>query len=387
MSVTTSPPAFAEPLAATSSPSAFTDPLAEDVLAPPSLTQASQAAVRGERPRRDPITRDRSALIAPDVEGQTGTDAIELVRSSGLIAAIETVQIAEDAQQGRVIEQDPAPGTQMVREGVLTLRVAQPPAEPQGTNDDDPAAQNHAESGTAAENEGEDDTEQWFAALEPTLDNSALGPDARPFRRRRKHRRAPVRLPEMVFDTPPDPLPAASDSPTEELPNLSRQPAAYDPPAEERPHQSPQPAGPGLFTSVIAAVLVRLPDPSLSRTWRRRALVLVGAIVGLVLLTRVGASHSHHQAVASLATAPASRPRVLASPASPHPRHRLAARRVPQPHNSQRRDVPARRRTPPRLTHEPVVAAATAADPIPTESGSSSPPPAPAPGPFVYLGK
>jgi hypothetical protein len=362
-------------MSATSSPPAFADPLAEEgALSPPSRGQRHQGVV----------TSERAALLAPDVERRIGADAIELVRANGLIAAIETVQSADGSQQGLVIEQDPPAGTPMLREGVLTLRVAQAPAQPEDTDDNDPAAPSHAESSSAAGDEGEDDTEQWFATLAPSA-LACPAPEsvgARP-RRRCKHRHAPIPLSPVnshddtpagaPFDTPPDPLPTPSDP----LPDGHSNP-------------SPQPAGPGHLTSLIAAVLVRLPDRSVMPAWRRRALVLAAAIVGLVLFTRAGASHSHHQAFASLATAPASRPQVVASPASANPRHRLAAARLPRPRTSRRSAVWTRRPRSTRTPHGSPLATTSAADPIPSASGSSSPPSVPAdnrPGPFIYLGK
>jgi hypothetical protein len=524
MSVTTAPPAFA-------------DPLADDVLTPPAFTPASPPAIPGEQAHKGSLNRDRAALLAPDVEGQTGTGAIELVRSTGLIAAIETVEIADDSQQGLVIEQDPPPGTQMLREGVLTLQVAQAPAEPQHAGDDALTAGGHAEFSTAASDGYEDDTEQWFATLGPSARPTESAP-ARPPRRRRKHRPAPVSRPAAIsrparfnvpettasgdthadasFEVPPDPLPPPSqalpaatasrdthatvefetpttplappcDPPLEEhrdpslqptarhslhewrepvsppiasytlsdrhgsptlqptarysLPNarqavspqptigdpppdehgdpspqsaaydpspqehwdlsqqpavrnslpdrqapVSPEPAAYDSPAEDGPHQSLQPAEPGVFTSVIAAFLVRLPDGSVARTWQRRALVIAGAILGLVLLTRAGISHSHQAIPASLAQAPASALRAgAATTAVPHPRpthttlHAQPATRLPA--------VPPRRVEARRTSRELVAATAGAADPVPTTSGPSNPPSEPGPGPFVYLGK
>jgi hypothetical protein len=354
-------------MSATSSPPAFADPLAEDGVArPPSLTQASQAAEPGERAHQGRLSRDRAALLAPDVERRIGADAIELVRANGLIAAIETVQNAEDSQQGLVIEQDPPAGTPMLREGVLTLRVAQAPAEPEDTDDDDPAAPGHAESSSAGD-EDEDDTEQWFTTLGPTLEIPALAPDATLPRRRRKHRPAPIPAAQIVFDTPPDPLSAPCDPPTGDQPNLSPQLAEHGP-----------------LTSLIVPLLVRLPSFSVSRAWRRRALILVGAIVGLVLLTRVVASHSHPHEIASLAQGPASRPRVGPPPTSAHLRNRLAT--VPLSRWRTSRRLPSRPRTP-NTPHESIAATATAATPAPITSVPSSSSSAPASGPFIYLGK
>ncbi len=347
MSVTTSPPAFADPLAEESVPS------------PPSLRQRHQGVP----------TSERSALLAPDVEGRLGAEAIELVRARGLIAGIETVEITGSVEPGVVIEQDPPAGSRMVREGVLTLQVAQAPAEAQGTGDD-LALQGLAASGIAASDGGDDDTDEWFATLRPTLGGLVPGTGVGTPRRRRKHRRAAVPVDRMVFDTPPDPLPAPCDPPPEG-------------------HLALQPVGYARIASAVAALLVRLPALSVSPPWRRRALVVVGAIVGLVVLTRGGGSHSHHQVPASLIQASASPLRAASSPALPRPRSMRrtpTAGLLPRPSTSRRSAVRTRRPRAARIA-QPVVATASDVGPIPTTSASSRRPPASAPGPFIYLGK
>ena len=131
------------------------------------------------------------------------------MRSRGLIAAIEPVEIAASAQWGLVIEQDPSAGTQMVREGVVTLRVGQSPATLPRTED---AAEDRLASRSAGGGNGsEDDTAEWFATLRPSVGAPVLGPGAVAPRRRRKHRRAATPVEDMAFDTPPDPLPAVPD--------------------------------------------------------------------------------------------------------------------------------------------------------------------------------
>ena len=489
MSVTTSPPATTDPLAATASPSAFADPLADE--AP--FSSSSREDPRAPEPSRDAeparqgsLTRDRAALLAPNVEGQLGADAIDLVRAQGLIAAIETVKIADHSQQGVVIEQDPPAGTQMLREGVLTLQVAQAPAEPQGADNDAVTAHGEAEWGHAASDGYPDDTEQWFATLGPTLDNPALQTAAaRPPRRRRKHRPAPVPGVDANarFEVPPDPLPPPRDpqlenhwdpslqptaphprpdwqEPVSPQPRASytlsdrrgspaRQPTARyplanarepvspqhtigdplpdgngdpspqsetsDPPPQEhwdlsqqptvRPslpdwqepvspqptigdqlpdgHRdpSPEPAAPGYFTSLIAAVLVRLPGGSITPTWRRRALICAAAIVGLLLFTLAAGPHSHHAVLASVARAPTSHAQVMRLPASRRTRKRLATASASLLPAIRPRRAEARR-----TSHELVVAIAGATDPVPT-SAPPSPPSEPTPGPFIYLGK
>jgi hypothetical protein len=341
---------------------AFADPLAQEgVQSPPSRAQGRQGAAKSER----------AALLAPDVEGCLGAEAIELVRARGLIAAIETVEITGSLEPGCVIEQDPPAGSRMVREGVLTLQVAQAPSEPEDTGGVDPAAESHAESSTARSDGGVDDTEEWFASLGPALDGPVPGAGDGVPRRRRKHRRTPVPVEQMVFDRPPDPLPAAGDP----LPEAHRD-------------LSPQPAGPRPWTSAMAALLVRLSALSVSPSWRRRAFVVAGAVVGLVVLTRSGGFHSHHHVSASLAQAPAAPLRAASTPVVPRPR---SVRRTPHGRRMSRRPAaPTRRPRSGRGPRDRLVATASAATPVSSASGSSGPPPVPpggGPGPFVYLGK
>jgi hypothetical protein len=503
MSVTTSPPAFA-------------DPLSDDGVTPSwpaheshgsgSSKRAHQGPIKRDAPPQDRTARDRAALLAPAVEGQTGTDAIKIVRAGGLIAAIETVESAEDSQQGVVIEQDPPPGTPMLREGVLTLSVAQALTEPRDTEGDN-ADGDQTASGTSAYAGDENDTDQWFAALGPTFDDPAADTVVSAPRRRRKHRPAPIPIPGVnsqpapphhfstgpnsgdspranaQIDAPPDPLPPPRDPPLEQpsdppqnptarhsLPDWQEPPspqpttsytlsdrhgsprlqptaryplanareavapqptighpppgghaipspqsAAYDPPPQEhwdlsqqptvrhslpdwqepaspqhtvddpppdrQGDPSPEPAAPGYFTSLIAAVLVRLPDGSITPAWRRRALICAAGIVGLLLVTLAAGPHSHHAVLASVARAPTSHARVVRLPASRRTPQRIATAPTSRPPA-----IPPRRAEARRTSHELVVATA-AAHPIPTESTPPDQPSEPPPGPFIYLGK
>ena len=274
----------------TSSPPAFADPLAQEG-APPAPPQT--------RTRRSSAKDERPALLAPDVEGRLGAEAIDLVRSKGLIAAIETVEITGGAQRGLVIEQDPSAGTQMLREGVLTLLIGQAPAAPPSMEVGDTAEGRSASNSAASGEDSEDDTAEWFAALRPSIGGSALRAGAGGPRRRRKHRRVAAPVKEMVFDTPPDPLPAVCDPLPAGQQNLS------------------QPVRPGPLSSAVATLLVRLPMFSVSPAWRRRALVLAGALVGLLVFTRGGGSHSHRQVSAPLPQISTPLARAAKTPALP----------------------------------------------------------------------
>jgi PASTA domain len=354
MSPTSSPPAFADPLAQEDTP----------------LTQ------RPPRTRRPSATNERAALIAPDVEGHLGAEAIDLVRSRGLIAAIEPVEITASAQRGLVVEQDPSAGTQMVREGVVTLRVGQSPASLPCTED---AAGDRLASRIAGGNGSEDDTAEWFAMLRPSPGAPALGPGAVAPRRRRKHRRAASPAEGMAFDTPPDPLPAVSDPLPAEQRNLS------------------QPVRLGLPTSAIA-LLVRLAMLSVSPAWRRRTLVLAGVLVSVVVFTWGGGAHSHHQALAPVQI---SAPLVRTARTPALPRSSSAQRTLDGRHTSSRLTARVRRPLSKRVPRKAlvastrVVAQATAKSTSPADLSVTSAPPAARPpsarvtrpGRFSYLGQ
>jgi hypothetical protein len=353
----------------TDSPLVFVDPLAQESI--------PSAQPRRERPRSS-APRDRAALLAPDVEGCSGARAIDLVRSRGLIAAIETMEMARATQHGLVIEQDPSAGTRMVREGVVTLRVAQVKATPQASADSDEVERGQPSSSSAAGKEDSgDDTAEWFAALSPPLGDSASGIGVGAPCRRRKHRRAAIPVDRVVFDTPPDPLPAV----------CSPQPAV------QRQLSQRERGRLGPLASVAAALLVRL--PTVSAMWRRRVLVLTGAFVGIVIFTRSWGSHPHYQVLAPLARLPFSFLRVTTSPPSPSVR-KASRRRVA----SLRSGAFIRHSRAHRAPRKPVVipehaearAVAKPASTIVVRDAPSAPQPTPATvdrrsAPFIYLGK
>jgi hypothetical protein len=322
----------------TSSPPAFVDPLAQ------AFTPPAQPASQNDS---EPATSDRAALVAPEVVGRTGAEAIDLVRAKGLIAAIETIELAEVARHGLVIDQEPNAGSHMVREGVVTLRVAQAPAEPPSTEGENPTEgrPNLSDGGN-----GEDDTAAWFAALEPSHGDRPPDAAARAPRRRRKHRPAAIPVEQIA-----------------------------------------QPAPPGPFTAAVAALLIRLPKLSPSSTWRRRALIVAGAFVGLILLTRGGGSHPHEAASVPLAHVPASLSRTgaastLSRSAPRRAGHRRAVQRRPaaRPRQARASRVPTAT-----AQHEAVAATAGAPHASATQEPivpANTEPRSPA-GQFAYLGQ
>lgn len=169
------------------------DPLAED---PPQPTNA--VALR--RPAGAKARATHGETVTPELAGFHAAKAVAAVRALGLIAAIEGLDTHDTGQHGVVVEQDPPAGTRLGREGIVVLRVGQPAGEL--ADDEHPTLEEPpAAVGLGG---GEDDTEAWFATLGPTLGAPVIGAGATAPRRRRKHRRAPVPVEQMVvFDTPP----------------------------------------------------------------------------------------------------------------------------------------------------------------------------------------
>jgi hypothetical protein len=172
---------------AVSSAARVLDPLGAQDAIPPEPSAAPIAVVAPQSDR-----------VAPDLTGAQGAEAVRVVRAGGFIAAIEAVE-GGPSQEGTVIEQDPLPGTPLEREAVVTLRLATDCKRTEPTDD----GVSSPEVGEGEESQ--DDTEEWFAALAGT--GRENGRDGVPGRRRRKHRHPQPAVSELVFDTPPAPLP------------------------------------------------------------------------------------------------------------------------------------------------------------------------------------
>jgi hypothetical protein len=152
-------------------------------------------------PRAVPIAvvaAPQSERVAPDLTGVPGTEAVRVVRAGGFIAAIEAVE-GGPSEEGTVVEQDPLPGTPLEREAVVTIRLATGCKRTESTDDGAPPPE------VREAEDGQDDTEEWFAALAGT--RRPNGHDRVKGRRRRKHRYSQPALSELVFEPPPAPLP------------------------------------------------------------------------------------------------------------------------------------------------------------------------------------
>jgi hypothetical protein len=210
----------------------------------------------------------RSDRIAPDVTAIGGAEAVAIVRAGGFIAAIESV--ASELAEGMVVEQEPAAGERLEREGVITLRLAAPPLDPLrlATENEGGLACEQA-AGTA----GPDDTEEWFQALAPGRRDTRAA--ARSGKRRRKYHRPTPPARERFFD----PLPAPSMTPREG----SRAVRFWQ---RKRERAS---LWPHLAASVFAFA------PSLAGLqWRRASALLAGALLLVLLGMRLFSSSDRH---------------------------------------------------------------------------------------------
>jgi PASTA domain len=308
-------------------------------------------------------TVPRSERIAPDVTAIGGAEAVAIVRAGGFIAAIESV--SSELAEGMVVEQEPLAGERLVREGVITLRLATPPL-------DSVLLATEAEAGVASEQAartaGPDDTEEWFRALAPTRPDASAGTTSG--KRHRKHRRPTAPARERFFDPPPAPSAGRSESPRT---------VTFFQRARERAR-----AWPPLASSVCALA------PSLAGLqWRRASALLAGVLLLALLGTRLLASSdrraqsTHPRALGRTtdAYAPVGKP---VSARRPFPRRRTRPSHEPRAGRSRTRNgARARKRNAApvalvaaRPTHQTEASAPSATASAPSAGGQ-----------FAYLGQ
>ena len=147
-----------------------------------------------------------------DYVGQPAGEAAQAVRRAGLRPGLDRSFGAPAELIGLVVAQDPVAGSDLARNGMVTLYVAAPGDEPPGSDAD-----------TAATASGEPDEKQ--AAPEPIEDAPSPLP-AMPVRARR--RRKPGHAHRSAALSPPPPAPAVEATPPAHSPVLP----AVEPPAE-----------------------------------------------------------------------------------------------------------------------------------------------------------
>jgi hypothetical protein len=341
-----------------------------------------------------------------DYVGQPASEAAQAVRRAGLRPGLDRSFGCPAELIGLVVAQEPMAGSDLARNGMVTLYVAAPGDEPRGGDAD-----------TAATASGESDEKQ--AASEPIKDPpSPL--TAMPVRARRRRKPGHAHRSAALVETPPPPAPAVEATPPAYSPALP----AVEPPAEspvvpdgaldkdeladelgerEFPHED--------FVVHVEDVLAGRSGPPWRRAYpRRRARhrlgsngrlrawlgehrLLAGAVaVALVLWTVVGvASTGHHERTSSVnAVAPGHAPSTRRpGPALPAAAQRLNAHkttaRSPRLHHTRREWHAARPRRIPRPAPGPARPAApavraTVATPpreAPAPQPSEAPPAAP----------
>ena len=305
-------------------------------------------------------TPPRSERTAPDLTAMAGVEAVAIVRAGGFIAAIEP--LASELPKGTVIEQVPLPGARLTREGVITLRLATPPADagPVATEHKAALATDHA-----ARPAGPDDTEEWFRALAPARREAPAG--GRSGRRRRKHRPQIPPASERFFDPPPAPSVGPSESPR-----------IFTPLPRTRERAS-------LWLRLASSVCVRVSSRT-ALQWRRASALLAGALLLALLGTRLLTSSDRRANTTRLrALAPTTDAYVpVRRSASVVPRQRGRPSPAPRAGRSRtRNDSRARKRNAApvavvtaRPTHQSEAAAAPATSPA--QAASSQ---------FAYLGQ
>ncbi len=202
--------------------------------------------------------------IAPEVTAMDGGEAVAIVRASGFVAAIEPVP--SELPEGTVIEQEPAVGMRLGREAVVTLRLAVAPLDVTRAAT---AIEGDAASERVPRTADPDDTEEWFAALSPSVrDARRGGPSAR---RRRKHRPSRPSAHELVFD----PAPAPSVRPRQ--------------PADTITHLERTRSRAKLWLLTTSAIFA-FPPSLTGMPWRRASALVVGLLVLELLGMRLFAS-------------------------------------------------------------------------------------------------
>jgi hypothetical protein len=155
--------------------------------------------------------KPQGRLLVSDYAGRSAADAAQAIRRAGLRPGLERSLGYEPELVGQVVAQEPASGSELVRNGMVTLYVAAPGPAP-------------ADEGAAGSPAGSSESEVPSAAPDDALALES-GEHRTEVRPRRRRKRRPADLSPRVFDTPPAPVrpevnlaPVASGMLTEEQP-------------------------------------------------------------------------------------------------------------------------------------------------------------------------
>jgi hypothetical protein len=337
------------------------------------------------------------AQAVGDYVGQPAGEAAQAVRRAGLRPGLDRSFGCPAELVGLVVAQEPAAGSDMARNGMVTLYVAAPGSEP---------AEDDVASPHSVDSQGELRASESADAA-PTVQA-----------RRRRKQRISQRAPAAVEPAPPPIIPAqAASEPTLASPAepLGEWPPAIDAPAgalEDEPTVELEPAGEEFVVrveDVLAghsgpaswrgayprrrATLRGLGGRGRVRGWLGEHRVLAGVLAGtLALWLFVGAlaaTDGHHARARTPANAPAVRHRTpapkrraadppsslktVARPTRPH----IAQPPAPRPARPRRRYAPAPPRAHPRAPAAREAPPATTPAPTPAQQPSTAAAPRP----------
>jgi len=158
-------------------------------------TTSTQIAERAAKPRRGGPSRLQTV---GDYAGQLAGEAAQAVRRAGLKPGLERSFGFAAELRGQIVAQEPEVGSELGRNGLVTLYVAAPGAQPCERAVVEPSASEQADVEVSA---------RGVARTEPASDRADAAP------RRRKSRRSPG-AGRPAFDAPPPPrLPSFDQTP------------------------------------------------------------------------------------------------------------------------------------------------------------------------------
>ena len=309
------------------------------------MSGTAQATPR-DRPRQNGARRGPARLTVGEHVGHPAGDAAQAVRRAGMRPALDRSFGYPSAETGLVVEQDPAAGTEVARNAMVTLYVAAPAP---GAPADSPAEENAAEEipGEPAVEEGEADN----ASETGTLPSDGGAEQSRPRRVNAEQR--------VARDAAEDLAPAGdvAETPTEAN---DWAPPEFADPFRHRADGSP----------LLRRVYPRRPVAlalrhAVKQVWRYRFPALAVLLLAAVLTAHTTASRPHRRAEMTREAAPAPAIPQLAR-TRPHRRRAASVPRTVAPRTGRPRPASARKAA------RTSVAVAAAPDPAPASAPAAT---------------
>jgi hypothetical protein len=327
-------------------------------------TIKKRATERGAGARRGAPSR---LLRVGDFVGELANEAAQAVRRAGLKPGLERSFGCEAELTGRIVAQEPEPGAELVRNGLVTLFVAAP-----GPSEETELAAEHA----VLEPREQEQPTRALAHARPTSQSDAL-----------PRRRKPGRLaPAAVLDIPPAPrIPGAPPPAVEDYEAFAQHDPLEEPGGASEEYVI---AADALFASGgphMGRWPARMPIAWLGRRLRNSPKLLRAALAPLALWLLVAggaALFAHGSRRSPLTHSPAARARAHAlMPPSPRvaPRRPAASRkRTPgsQPRSKRPSRAP-RQNARAAVERVPRAPGPSSSSPVTQPAATSSPTPAP----------